>query len=446
MGRGTDDPATEADRQPSTIAHELAREIKRRRIAAGLSQRVLATRVGYSRQYVSMAEWEDANLPSPELVSAIDTALGAEGALIGLRGQIRTEKKHRRGSAALAPTDERICEPFGGESVDATDVLRRIHRLNRSVDPEVVHHLATSTLAIIENYEDADHAELVPALNRQRAWLNELVEDCAHPRQRASLFEVAGQTSGLLGYLAVGRGEFLLARAYCLEAFTLGDFSQNMVLRAWARGLQSFCEYYAGQYLDALRYAEDGFASGQPNSQTVRLMINGAARAMGKLNDAEGVERIVDAAFDVLARSDAPDGMPSSVSLGCYSPAQTAGNAATAYVSLGRPDKVAEYARLAMPEISRSGSPWSRSLVAIDMAHSHIGAEQGDPGYAADLVLGALDTSAGKPVVSVRKRAAEFVRDARRQWGALEKIAAVRDAVMALNSGAVLSNTEGQDG
>jgi hypothetical protein len=61
------------------------------------------------------------------------------------------------------------------------------------------------------------------------------------------------------GYLAVGRSsKFQLARAYCAEAFTLGDFAQEPNLRAWARGLQSFCEYYAQDYGAALRFAEDG--------------------------------------------------------------------------------------------------------------------------------------------------------------------------------------------
>ncbi|MFD6353215.1 helix-turn-helix domain-containing protein [Nocardia tengchongensis] len=74
------DPGDGSKQPSAAIADRLAREIKRRRIAAGSSQRVPATQIGYSRQYVSMTEWEDANLPSSELVTAIDTALGADGA------------------------------------------------------------------------------------------------------------------------------------------------------------------------------------------------------------------------------------------------------------------------------------------------------------------------------------------------------------------------------
>ncbi|MFX0575741.1 helix-turn-helix transcriptional regulator [Nocardia nepalensis] len=86
MNRGlTTDPTSQPERQPATIADELAREIKRLRLSSGLSQRALAAKIGYSRQYVSMAEWENSDLPSAELICAIDTALHAGGELVALR-------------------------------------------------------------------------------------------------------------------------------------------------------------------------------------------------------------------------------------------------------------------------------------------------------------------------------------------------------------------------
>ncbi|MEV2218479.1 helix-turn-helix transcriptional regulator [Nocardia vinacea] len=90
------DPVIEPDRQPAAVADRLAREIRRLRLEAGLSQRELATKIGYSRQYVSMTEWEDANLPSQELVAAIDAALGASGALVALRAQAKTDQNAAR--------------------------------------------------------------------------------------------------------------------------------------------------------------------------------------------------------------------------------------------------------------------------------------------------------------------------------------------------------------
>src|SRR5262249_31660036 len=154
------------------------------------------------------------------------------------------------------------------------------------------------------------HTEILPVLLKQRMWVNTLLEECNHPVQRQQLFEIAGGTSGLLGYIAVGRSQFHLARAYCAEAFLLADLAQNTNLRAWARGLQSLGEYYARNYAEALRLAEDGLTHAGSGPQSVRLAVNGVARARGKLGDISGVHRAVDHAYTLVSRYDAPEGFP----------------------------------------------------------------------------------------------------------------------------------------
>lgn len=91
-----------------------------------------------------------------------------------------------------------------------------------------------------------------------------------------------------------------------------------------------------------------------------------------RLGDIDGVHRAVDEAYELLPGTDTPVGVPSSISLDSYSPAQIAGNAATAYLSLAKPDRVEHYAGLALSEMSDANSPWGRSLVMIDVARSHI--------------------------------------------------------------------------
>jgi hypothetical protein len=94
-------------------------------------------------------------------------------------------------------------------------------------------------------------------------------------------------------------------------------------------------------------------------------------------------------------------------------------------------DKVQHYVDLALPEISKSGSPWSRSLVMIDLALSLVRSEKGaDLDNAARLVLDALNISAGRPIISVRQRTAEFVRDAIGLWGLTPQVRAVLDAAI----------------
>lgn len=280
---------------------------------------------------------------------------------------------------------------------DVVDVLSRIQKLHRStIQPDIICQLQDAARETVAQYETFDHASLVPALIKKRVFLEVLLSECSHPVQQRQLFEVTAAISGVLGYVAVGRGDFSLARAYTLEAFQLGDFAGDANLRAWARGLQSFCEYYAGRYAEAVSLAQDGLRHARSGPQSVRLTINGVARAKGKLGDAEGVHRAVGEAHDLLSLNDVPDGVPSSIALECYSLAQTASNAATAYVSMGMTEKVQHYVNLALPEISKSDSPWSRSLVMIDLARSLIRSEKSaDLDRAVQLVLEALSISSG---------------------------------------------------
>ncbi|MGM1058457.1 helix-turn-helix transcriptional regulator [Saccharothrix sp. Mg75] len=74
----------------------LAHEIRRRRTEAGLSQPQLARKIGYTRQYVSLAERPDHNLPSAELVKALDQALNGKGALTALRELGKREQERQR--------------------------------------------------------------------------------------------------------------------------------------------------------------------------------------------------------------------------------------------------------------------------------------------------------------------------------------------------------------
>lgn len=81
---------------PASAADRLATGIRRRRRAAGLSQRELARLCGYTREYVSMAERLGTNIPSRELVRALDDALHAHGELNTLRAHALDDQQARR--------------------------------------------------------------------------------------------------------------------------------------------------------------------------------------------------------------------------------------------------------------------------------------------------------------------------------------------------------------
>ncbi len=391
------------------------RAARRRR---GMSLSVLGGLCGLSASYLSMVENGKRRLDSYSLILALASL--------------------RVPPADIAPgMPDSATPPAGdrGRAEGAAAVLARVEKLRSGiVDPEIIDSAQRNVEHAVAEYEHLDHSVLAPAMLRQRAEVDTALERCTQPKQRQQLLEVAGITSGLLGYIAVGRNDFPLARAYCGEAFQLGEFTQRMDLQAWSRGLQSFCEYYSGRYDKALNLAMDGLSYALSGPQSVRLTINGAARALGKLGDARGVHRAVDQAYDLMSRQVVPSGVPSSITFDCYSAAQTASNAATAYLSLGSPDKVQHYIGLALPEISKADSPWSRSLVMIDLASSLIQPKEADLDRAAALMLDALSISSGRPIASGQLRTSEFLRRATGQWGNVQQLRAVREAASSLTA------------
>ncbi|MEV6598827.1 helix-turn-helix transcriptional regulator [Actinoplanes sp. NPDC051346] len=339
----------------------------------------------------------------------------------GRNGSLQFENAHSRhgrlSTGRLAGKESVFASNFRlGESEDIIDVAARVHRLTSAIDFQIVAAVGENLDNLISEYESAKHSELTQLLVKQRRWIDGITERCQGAVKR-QLYQMSAKTAGLLGYVSTGRGDFPLARSYCIEASYLADFAHDDELKAWVRGMQSFCEYYAGNYKLALDYAQDGRRLAGTTAQGVRLAINGEARARGKLGDPDGVRRAVDDAYRLASCHSTPQRAPSSVGFGRYSDCQIAANAATAYLSVHRPDEVQHYANIALPEIVEFGSPWSQTLVTLDIASAIIASDEADLDRASFLVSQALEVSADRPVISVRQRTIDFVKAATARWG-----------------------------
>jgi hypothetical protein len=280
----------------------------------------------------------------------------------------------------------------------------------------------------VTRYEQVGPKVLIPSLRVQRESIESLIENCRNPRQRQILFRFAGQTSGLLAYMAVNRGRFPIARAYCTEAFKLASFAVDRDLQAWVRGTQSFCEYYAKNYKLAVDLARDGQGYAGSGPQGIRLAVNGEARALGKLGNTAGVHSAVDRAYDLAAKLSTPPGVSPCISFGGYSDARTASNAATAYVALGLPEHVSKHVEAAMPVFEASESKWSQSLIRLDLANSIVASPHGDAEQAGTLVQQALAFAADNPITSVVQRSNDFTRAAKK-WQGVKAIRDAQDAI-----------------
>ena len=319
--------------------------------------------------------------------------------------------------------------PAGVAAEDISAIMSRVHRLESGgVGTETLRCLEIAIDDFVARYEQVGPKPLIPALIVQRQSIEALIEDCRNPGQRERLFALAGQTSGLLAYMAVNRARFPLARAYCTEAFQLASLVSDRDLQAWVRGTQSFCEYYAGDYKSSYQCALDGRTYAGSGPQSVRLAVNGEARALGKLGNVAGVHSAVERAYELAATATQPLGVSPCISFGSYSLARTASNAATAYVALGLPEQVSKHASIAMPVFDSSDSKWSQSLIRLDLANSIAASRNGDAERAGTLVQEALAFSADKPITSVIQRSIDFSRAAEK-W---RDVQAIKDAKVAI--------------
>ncbi|MGH3615908.1 MAG: helix-turn-helix domain-containing protein [Pseudonocardia sp.] len=89
----------DGDAHVEPAAAELAHEIRRRKREAGLSNSDLAAMVGYSRQYIGYAERPSRGFPSEPLITALDKALDAGGALVALHARAAAAREDRRAAA-----------------------------------------------------------------------------------------------------------------------------------------------------------------------------------------------------------------------------------------------------------------------------------------------------------------------------------------------------------
>lgn len=396
------------DDDVQALRGDLGEEVRRLRHAAGLTQEALARRVGYHR--VSIAQIEAGRQDvSEERVRRLDRALSAEGVLLARHHRLAAEARRARSGAGLAGGEHGLDTPL--------EIAERIQWVSAScVDDVVLMQLDQMVGDVIAAYERTGPAPLAPQVARQRRWVDRLLRERQHPEQRQHLYLVAAQLSGVLATLALDLGQPATARAYAVKAFQLAGFVRRADVQAWVRGTQSLIEYYAGQYRQARDHARDGQALAGGGTQSVRLAVNGEARALARLGDVRGVDEAVDRAFMSLTDTPPVETLSVSLTLGPYCAARTEGNAATAYLWLGQLDRAREHAEHALPAFDAAGLRGPSALTRLDIAISLI-LEPGraEPDRAAVLARDALRIAATQRFRSVAQRAGEFL-DLARPW------------------------------
>lgn len=299
---------------------------------------------------------------------------------------------------------------------DPLTVLEQARRLTTSnADSSVVTMAQTAIRSIVDRYEALGPQQLAGEAKLLRTMLHTLLAGQQPPVRRAELFRLASQASGLLGYMSVNAGHPEAAQAYSTEALLLAESLGDVELQMWALGTRSLGLYYQGRYNEADEVAAAGVALAPSSPQAIRLLSNGRARALARMDRRTEAERAIGQALFLSETQLVPGGLTSCISFEPYSQARTLANIVTAHLSLKDTPQVLRYAEEIDPLIEESDSGWSRALVGLDVATALLRQKSPDVERAMHLGRTALRSGTAPPITSVWQRGVELYREAG-QW------------------------------
>ncbi|MEV0810917.1 helix-turn-helix transcriptional regulator [Micromonospora sp. NPDC050200] len=405
---------------------DLGRRLAQLRKATGHTQHGFARLVQYGRSSVANTETGH-QCPDRAFWVRCDTVLQTGGLLAEEYDRIaeRAQQQHRRSATEAARTIPgpataiRIGLDSAGndgsvlwEHEDSIDARRLVLKSCNDDDARLAYLEDEVGRAIADN-ERLPPAVLVARMRPLRTYVDQLMCGRQHPPQRARLYSVAAYMSGLLGALALDLGAFRVAHAYAAEAFDLAEAAQQRDVQAWARATQSLIAFYTGDYHDALAYAQDGLRRGGTGPHSIRLTINGKARALAHLGDRYAVDKAVDHAFTALSDYPSSAQASASLALGPYCQARTAANAATAYLTLGSGTDVTTHLTTAIDAFDAAALRGPQALSRLDLATAYLNRGNPEPEQASALALEALTLTADQRYESVSQRARHFLATAR---------------------------------
>lgn len=351
------DERMQTGNNPATAADQLAQAIRQYRKDAALSQPMLAARIGYSPQYVSLAERPGKGLPSRELVTILDSALDANGALLALRQRAVEEQRQLR------------CSQSGERQI----VSRTFGSDERSVEVMAI-------LAMSNAFQMADRQLGGGVLYGQvaRYLEREIGPRLLDPTEAGpSLFSAAASITEIAGWMAHDSKEDDQARQRFDRAFRLASAAGNPALASNVCASMSHLASQLGQADAAVRIAAQGLDRARSADGTTRLTARlhaMKAHGLAIAGDLGGCAKALDQAAEVLANvgSEQPADW-----ITAFDEASLASEAASCMRRLGRLEEAEQHARLVI-QLRSGDRVRSRAFAQLTLARALMEADRID--------------------------------------------------------------------
>ncbi|MGX7829776.1 helix-turn-helix transcriptional regulator [Actinokineospora sp. 24-640] len=381
-------PDEAPDSAVGPAAAELAAEIRRLRISAGLSQKELAAQVGYTRQYVSLAERTGGNLPSLELVRALDARLNADGRLLALRDQARTDQRTlRQAPAAFDDASRPILagtvvsevgkQPAVDVEVMVMDAAEESAAFLARVEASNVGDLTVEQLHVDVRRVAAVYLTVptMPLFARARALRDRtfaLLEGRQRPGQARELYAAAGWSLTLLAWMTVDLGRPDIAETHARTAWACADNADHDGLRAWVRATQHTAAFWQDDHERAARFAADGLRYARGTGRT--FLASAYALDLARLGHADHARSALVAAQRCAEDAEKyADDVPGPFTC---SAERAAGFWSDTALSLGEPAVTAEHADRAVARLdavpAEQRNPGSERMVRLQQVKARL--------------------------------------------------------------------------
>jgi transcriptional regulator with XRE-family HTH domain len=330
-------------------ARHLGAELRRRRLAAGLTQQALADRIGYDRSYLSQVE-TGAQVPAEQFILLCERELAAGGTLLGMFRELLAEREARRQqghaerwragasrqpmiervSPIVAPTSSgRLATPADDPSnsdmerrpfvrmlgvasgamlaetlgVELWDLASAMQASN--VSDDMLDAMEASVLRLHQVHAKVSPAVMLPHLHEHLRAVTSLLQQSQPIRQRRRLCSIAGHLAGLRGWATFDLADRRGARSWYELALQPAAEAEDDALCGWIFGAWSLLPSYDGEPADALTLIRRGQNhAGRSLDAAAQAWLDALeARAHAGLGDARAFHHAQDEANRALDRT-----------------------------------------------------------------------------------------------------------------------------------------------
>jgi transcriptional regulator with XRE-family HTH domain len=283
-------------------ARRLGAELRRCRLAAGLTQQALADRIGYDRSYLSQVE-TGAQVPAEQFIVLCERELAVGGMVLSMFRELLAEREARRqqghaerwrAGASGQPMIERVSNivlptssgglatPAGDPSnsdmerrpffrvlgvasgavlaetlgVELWDLARAMQASN--VSDDMLDAMEASVLRLHQVHAKVSPAVMLPHLHEHLRAVTSLLQQSQPIRQRRRLCSIAGHLAGLRGWATFDLADRRGARSWYELALQPAAEAEDGALCGWIFGAWSLLPSYDGEPADALTLIRRG--------------------------------------------------------------------------------------------------------------------------------------------------------------------------------------------